>query len=62
MFELGLIEIIQGRVKVHLTIASQMQPESPYERYISPVRYLENEQSVVLTFYIGVQNAHVGHI
>ncbi len=37
-----------------------MQSDSPLGRFISPVKSLEGEQSAVLAFYAGAQNAHVG--
>ncbi len=36
-----------------------MQSASPLGRFISPAKSLEGEQSTVLAFYAGAQNAHV---
>ncbi len=57
-FELTWIEISQGRIEVHLTIASLIQLGD----LLSPVKSPEGDQPVVLTFYAGAQSAHVGQI
>ncbi len=58
-FELTKTEISRCHVECHLKIASNMQPVSPLGRFIKPSLTLEGEQSAVLAFYAGAQNAHL---
>ncbi len=58
-FELTLIEISQGHVEGHLTIAVSLPTWAIH--YVQ-FKSLGGEQLAVQAFYEGAQNAHVGQI